>query len=42
MVDPIHRHRIENEKAPLERVVCDYRAGMPDRFAERQWQQYCL
>jgi dGTPase len=33
--------RVEAEKEPLERVICDYVAGMTDRFAERMWESHC-
>jgi len=36
-----HRERTKKEGEPLERVVCDYVAGMTDRFAEIQWERYC-
>ena len=36
-----HRERVKKEGEELERVVCDYVAGMTDRFAEMQWERYC-
>lgn len=36
------RFRARIEEASLERVVCDYVAGMTDRFCEQQWQRICV
>ncbi|GMV80493.1 MAG: deoxyguanosinetriphosphate triphosphohydrolase-like protein [Planctomycetota bacterium] len=36
-----HRRRVEAEGATLHRVVCDYVAGMTDRYAERRWSEHC-
>jgi len=32
------RRRVEERGEPLDRIICDYVAGMTDRFASRQWQ----
>ncbi|MBI3829484.1 MAG: deoxyguanosinetriphosphate triphosphohydrolase [Planctomycetes bacterium] len=36
-----HRKRVDAEGETIERVICDYVAGMTDRFAEQQWERYC-
>ncbi len=36
-----HRERTLSQGEPLERIICDYVAGMTDRFAERVWETYC-
>ena len=36
---PDHRRRVEVEGEKLERVICDYVAGMTDRYAARQWEE---
>jgi len=36
---PDHRRRVEMEGEKLERVICDYVAGMTDRYATRQWEE---
>jgi dGTPase len=33
-----YRHRIETAGEPLDRAICDYVAGMTDRFARNQWE----
>jgi dGTPase len=33
--------RAEERGEKVERVICDYVAGMTDRYAERQWNQLC-
>ncbi len=33
-----HRARVNTEGETLERVICDYVAGMTDRFATKQWE----
>ena len=35
-----HRKRVAVEHEPLERVICDYVAGMTDRYAEQQWIRF--
>jgi dGTPase len=34
-----HLLRVETEGEKLERVICDYIAGMTDRYAEEQWKR---
>lgn len=36
-----YRKRVDAEGETIERVICDYVAGMTDRFAESQWERYC-
>jgi len=41
--DPRHlpedyQRRVAHSGEPLERVICDYVAGMTDRYASRQWE----
>jgi len=36
---PEHRARIDEEREPVERVVCDYIAGMTDRYAQDAYKQ---
>ena len=36
-----HLRRVEAEGEKLERVICDYVAGMTDHYAEEQWTKYC-
>ncbi|MCW8130590.1 MAG: deoxyguanosinetriphosphate triphosphohydrolase [Planctomycetota bacterium] len=38
---PDHVKRVDKEGETIERVICDYVAGMTDRFAETQWERYC-
>ncbi|MFH0939270.1 MAG: deoxyguanosinetriphosphate triphosphohydrolase [Planctomycetota bacterium] len=33
-----YRRRVESEDETLERVICDYLAGMTDRYATQQWE----
>jgi dGTPase len=33
-----HRRRLDMKADSLDRVICDYVAGMTDRFAARQWE----
>ena len=33
--------RIKIKQYPLERVVCDYIAGMTDRFAQQEFNKLC-
>ena len=36
-----HLRRGEAQGQPIERVICDYIAGMTDRYAEKHWQALC-
>jgi dGTPase len=36
-----HYRRVAAEGEGLERVICDYVAGMTDRYAEKQWKRHC-
>ncbi|MCK6470591.1 MAG: deoxyguanosinetriphosphate triphosphohydrolase [Planctomycetes bacterium] len=38
---PENHHARIKAGVPLERAICDYVAGMTDRFAERQWNDFC-
>jgi dGTPase len=38
LLPPDQLRRVEMEGEKLERVICDYVAGMTDRFATRQWE----
>ena len=33
-----HRRRLDQKADSLDRVICDYVAGMTDRYAARQWE----
>jgi len=34
------RRRVEQEGEPLDRAICDYVAGMTDRYARKQWETF--
>lgn len=37
-----HRRRAQTKGESLDRVICDYVAGMTDRFATRQWERLAI